>query len=122
MMVSYTCPRCGNQMFAYSTSSIPPIISYNCYVCGYVSKPLQESHIVVELPSNLQQDDGFARIKSPEEFTKEELVQIISDVVDVYKANNGDMEYSGHSVEKILKDHRLLPRRFGRVKQDDETD
>ena len=41
----YRCPRCGATMVCVSTASIPPIISYQCYGCGYFSKPIRETEL-----------------------------------------------------------------------------
>ena len=38
----YRCPNCGNLMQCISTTSIPPIITYRCFSCGYTSKPIKE--------------------------------------------------------------------------------
>lgn len=51
--MSYTCPKCGRTMFSISTASIPPIISYVCYACGYKSKPVFEKLDCADLPKEL---------------------------------------------------------------------
>ena len=103
-------------MYCVSTASIPPIIGYQCS-CGYHSKSIEEPHETQVLPAVLWADDDQAKIDPPKDITHEEieeLFQIISDIVYVYYTNNGDMEYSGHSVEKILKDHGLLQKHIYR--------
>ena len=53
--MSYKCPRCGATMVCVSTASIPPIISYQCYGCGYLSKPVKETELIELLPEHLRQ-------------------------------------------------------------------
>ena len=54
--MSYKCPRCGATMICVSTASIPPIISYQCYGCGYLSKPVRETGLIEILPEHLRQE------------------------------------------------------------------
>ena len=61
----YVCPRCGADMFCVSTASIPAIISYHCYSCGYLSKPVRENDDRVILPEHLRQPQ-FPRDKGEE--------------------------------------------------------
>lgn len=56
-MRNYLCPRCGNLMGCISTASIPPIISYECFSCGYKSKPVKETPDYVTLPQWLRQEE-----------------------------------------------------------------
>lgn len=42
-------------MVCVSTASIPPIISYQCYGCGYFSKPVRETELTEILPEHLWQ-------------------------------------------------------------------
>lgn len=51
----YRCPKCGTNMLCVSTDSLPPIIAYQCYGCGYLSKPVREAEIVEILPEHLRQ-------------------------------------------------------------------
>ena len=51
----YRCPRCGATMVCVSTASIPPIITYQCYGCGYLSKPVRETELLEILPEHLRQ-------------------------------------------------------------------
>lgn len=43
-------------MICVSTASIPPIISYQCYGCGYLSKPVKETELIKILPEYLRQE------------------------------------------------------------------
>ena len=43
-------------MICVSTASIPPIISYQCYGCGYLSKPVRETELIAILPEHLRQE------------------------------------------------------------------
>ena len=43
-------------MICVSTASIPPIISYQCYGCGYLSKPVRETGLIEILPEHLRQE------------------------------------------------------------------
>lgn len=54
--MSYTCPKCGMPMQCISTASIPPIIRYECFGCGYASKPVRETPYYAELPKELWQE------------------------------------------------------------------
>ena len=42
-------------MVCVSTATIPPIISYQCYGCGYLSKPVRETELMEILPEHLRQ-------------------------------------------------------------------
>lgn len=53
--MSYACPRCGATMICLSTASIPPIFSYQCHSCGYLSKPVREPELLEVLPKHLRQ-------------------------------------------------------------------
>ena len=55
MIMRYKCPRCGATMVCMSTDSIPQIISYQCYGCGYLSKPVRETELLEILPEHLRQ-------------------------------------------------------------------
>ena len=63
--MTYLCPKCRGIMCTISTASIPPIISYVCFSCGYKSKP--EETLVHEeyatLPPWLWQDEDQKEIK-----------------------------------------------------------
>ena len=59
MMFNYKCPKCNSLMIGCSTASIPPIITYQCYSCGYTSKPIKEEYYCKILPVELQKEsDG----------------------------------------------------------------
>ncbi len=55
--MEYLCPKCGNFMQIISTASIPAIITYRCFYCGYTSKPKQEDPLYVTLPKELWSDE-----------------------------------------------------------------
>lgn len=44
-------------MYCISTASIPPIITYQCYSCGYISKPIKEEYNCEILPIELQGEE-----------------------------------------------------------------
>ena len=52
----YRCPRCRGIMTCVSTASIPPITTYQCNECGYVSKPERELVDEMTLPRRLWND------------------------------------------------------------------
>lgn len=52
----YRCPRCRGIMICVSTASIPPITTYQCNECGYVSKPETELVDEMTLPRRLWSD------------------------------------------------------------------
>ena len=56
-MTTYLCPDCGSPMVCMSTASIPPIITYECFGCGYRSKPVKEMQSNVTLPPWLRRED-----------------------------------------------------------------
>ncbi len=56
-MMTYLCPKCKNIMITISTASIPPITTYQCMSCGYVSKPVTNDLNYMTLPPWLQQDE-----------------------------------------------------------------
>ena len=47
-------------MMCVSTASIPPIISYQCYGCGYLSKPVRETELIKILPEHLRQEQFYS--------------------------------------------------------------
>lgn len=55
--MTYLCPRCKGIMVCVSTASIPPITTYQCYACGYVSKPKKELADCLTLPRWLWSDE-----------------------------------------------------------------
>lgn len=55
--MQYLCPKCGNFMQTISTASIPAIITYHCFCCGYTSKPERESPLYMTLPKELWSDE-----------------------------------------------------------------
>lgn len=58
---------------------------------------------------------------SYDKLTEKEMRDIIGRLIDVYKHNNNDMEYSGHYAELILKEYNLLPGYYGDWIGDDIT-
>ena len=48
------CPKCKSLMQCLSTASIPPIVRFECFNCGYVSKPVKEIEYAMELPIEWQ--------------------------------------------------------------------
>lgn len=42
-------------MVCVSTTTIPLIISYKCFGCGYLSKPVREMELIEILPEHLRQ-------------------------------------------------------------------
>lgn len=52
----YLCPKCGAFMTGVSTASIPAITRYQCFSCGYVSKP-QKEELYTELPKELWSEE-----------------------------------------------------------------
>ena len=57
MMLNYKCPKCNSVMICCSTASIPAILSYQCYSCGYTSKPIKEGYNCKILPVELRGDE-----------------------------------------------------------------
>ena len=61
--MQYLCPKCGNFMQTVSTASIPAIVYYQCFHCGYKSKSEKEQLLYMTLPEELWSDeeekDGF---------------------------------------------------------------
>ena len=55
-MTTYLCPNCKSQMFEIVNTSIPPIIFYYCFSCGYKSKSVNEICEVKELPEWLRNE------------------------------------------------------------------
>lgn len=55
--MTYLCPKCKSAMVCVSTASIPPITTYECFNCGYASKPEKELLDYVELPPWLWQEE-----------------------------------------------------------------
>lgn len=56
-MFNYKCPKCNSIMIGLSTTIIPPIIAYQCYSCGYTSKPIKEEYNCGILPIELQGEE-----------------------------------------------------------------
>lgn len=54
------CPKCKGIMICVSTASIPPITTYQCLACDYVSKPEKELTNCVTLPRWLWSDEERA--------------------------------------------------------------
>ena len=52
--MQYLCPKCKSLMQCLSTASIPPIIRYVCFNCGYESKTIKEKDYAMELPVEWQ--------------------------------------------------------------------
>lgn len=57
----YTCPECGQIMQCISTASIPPITTYECFSCGYTSKPIRGDAYSIPLPDWLREESDEAR-------------------------------------------------------------
>lgn len=57
MCNNYRCPKCNSKMYCISTASIPPIITYQCYCCGYTSKPIKEEYDCEILPIELRSEE-----------------------------------------------------------------
>ena len=55
--MQYLCPKCGNIMQVISTASIPAIVRYVCFNCGYESKPEKEQSLYMTLPKELWSDE-----------------------------------------------------------------
>ena len=55
--MEYLCPKCKSIMQCFSTASIPPIIRYECFECGYMSKPIKEKDYVMMLPVDWRSED-----------------------------------------------------------------
>lgn len=60
--MTYLCPKCNEPMYTISTASIPPIITYKCFACGYISKPEKGIMDCVTLPPWLWQDEDQKEI------------------------------------------------------------
>lgn len=96
-MINYRCPKCNSVMFCMSTASIPPITRYDCYSCGYSSKPIKEELVCDVLPVEFQQDpvansDGASNkevnvIVEPQQDTSLDKVKAI---IDEYYINVED--------------------------------
>lgn len=84
-------------MFCMSTASIPPITRYDCYSCGYSSKPIKEELVCDVLPAEFQQDpvansDGVSTkevnvVIEPQQDTSSDKVKAI---IDEYYINVED--------------------------------
>ena len=57
MMCNYRCPKCNSKLYCLSTASIPSITTYQCYSCGYTSKPIKEEYNCEILPIELRSED-----------------------------------------------------------------
>jgi len=55
-MTTYLCPNCKSPMFEIVKTSIPPIVCYQCFSCGYKSKSVDENCEVGELPEWLRNE------------------------------------------------------------------
>ena len=53
-MLNYKCPKCNSVMICCATTSIPPILTYQCISCGYISKPFSVGYNCKILPTELQ--------------------------------------------------------------------
>lgn len=61
--MQYLCPKCGCFMNCISTASIPAIMYYKCFSCGYESKHEKEHPLYMTLPKELwsesEDENGF---------------------------------------------------------------
>lgn len=55
--MQYLCPKCKSLMQCFSTASVPPIVRYECFNCGYSSKPIKEKEYAMELPEEWRSED-----------------------------------------------------------------
>lgn len=55
--MNYLCPKCGSFMQTVATASIPAIVSYQCFACGYTSKSSKELPLYITLPKELWSDE-----------------------------------------------------------------
>ena len=55
-MTTYLCPNCKSSMFELVNTSIPPIVFYQCFNCGYKSKSVNEIWETKELPEWLRNE------------------------------------------------------------------
>ena len=64
----YKCPKCNNTMAVISTASIPPITLYECFNCGYKSKPIKQEYKEIVLPKEFRpEEDNTDKDYKPEE-------------------------------------------------------
>jgi len=56
--MTYLCPKCKGIMQGISTTSIPPITTYVCMVCGYSSKPVKDYEDCQTLPPWLMEEES----------------------------------------------------------------
>ena len=61
--MNYRCPKCGGVMQALSTASIPAITRYECWSCGYSSKPIKEDVFLADLPEEWMEDAELSEEK-----------------------------------------------------------
>jgi DNA-directed RNA polymerase subunit M/transcription elongation factor TFIIS len=57
MSFNYKCPKCNSIMICVSTASIPQTIHYQCYSCGYTSKPIKGEYHCEVLPVELRGEE-----------------------------------------------------------------
>ena len=55
--MQYLCPKCKSMMQCLSTASIPPMVRYECFNCGYVSKLIKEKDYAMKLPVEWWSED-----------------------------------------------------------------
>jgi len=55
--MNYLCPKCGSFMQTIVTASIPAMVRYACFNCGYKSKSEKEP-LYMTLPKELWSDDA----------------------------------------------------------------
>lgn len=56
--MQYLCPKCGNFMQTISIASIPTMVYYRCFACGYKSKSSKEQSLYMTLPKEFWSDEG----------------------------------------------------------------
>lgn len=66
MVDNYRCPKCNSKMYCISTASIPPITTYQCYSCGYTSKPIKEEYDCEVLPIELRSEE-VKKVENPDD-------------------------------------------------------
>lgn len=79
--MTYLCPKCKSIMQCVSTASIPPITRYECFSCGYSSKPVRENLNGITLPPWLRDDDDIDGTEKG--IYKPEIIKLIEQYPDL---------------------------------------